>query len=98
MKSPALVKVRIGRGSDPTVKGGLKAVNARIDGLEWKMDGEFRQSTRKSGHRQGLLGFGASAMRFGAALCRAGFIAPPPDIIRALGTPRKRLRRGALLK
>ena len=71
MKSPALVKVRIGRGSDPTVKGGLKAVNARIDGLEWKMDGEFRQSTRKSGHRQGLLGFGASAMRFGAALCRA---------------------------
>ena len=42
MKSPALVKVRIGRGSDPTVKGGLKAVNARIDGLEWKMDGEFK--------------------------------------------------------
>ena len=24
------------------MKGGLKAVNARVDGLEWKMDGEFK--------------------------------------------------------
>ena len=54
------------------MKGGLKAVKVRIDGLEWKMDGEFKAvHSEIRPPAKGLLGFGASAMRFGAALCRA---------------------------
>jgi len=73
LKSPALVKVRIAKGFLPySEKGELKAVSVRIDGLEWKMDGEFKAVHSEIRPPQGLFGFGASAMRFfGAALCRA---------------------------
>ena len=65
MKSPALVKVRIAKGFLPySEKGELKAVSVRIDGLEWKMDGEFKAVHSEIRPPQGLFGFGASAIVF----------------------------------
>ena len=61
------------------MKGGLKAVNARVDGLEWKMDGEFKavhSEIRPPARIVGFRGFSNAFLVKRYAVL--GFIAPPP--------------------
>ena len=61
------------------MKGGLKAVNARVDRLEWKMDGEFKAVLSEIRPPARIVGFRGFSNAFLVKHCAVhGFIAPPP--------------------